>query len=221
MTTTDILLRYRQAFAEGLYVTLKLALIAWVAGLLLGTVTGTLASRYKRRVGYPLRAVSFVLAAIPPIVLLYWAHYPLQEALGVVVDPFITASLILSLINVVVVSEIVRTTLDSFRSEYRVAAQVSGLTRLETLRYVELPLIARHAIPTVLAAQVLILQSTLFASLISVEELFRVAQRINSTIYKPIEIYSAVAMFFVIVCLPIYFLAYVLRRRFLRNYSET
>ncbi|MGH8565928.1 MAG: ABC transporter permease subunit [Gammaproteobacteria bacterium] len=179
MTIVEIILRYRLAFSEGLLVTLQLASIAWISGLLIGTVIGTLASRYRQSVGYPLRAASFALVAIPPIVLLYWAHYPLQDVMGVVINPFVTASAIFSLINVVLVAEIIRTTLDAFRGEYRVAAKVSGMTRLETLRYVEFPLIARQAIPSVLAAQVLILQSTLFASLISVEELFRVSQRIN------------------------------------------
>lgn len=211
MTITNILIRYKTAFAGGLLVTLELAAIAWLTGLIVGTALGILASRYRRQVGYPLRGLSFTLAAIPPIVILYWAHYPLQTALDVIINPFITAAGTLSLINVVMVAEIVRTALDGFRNEYKIAAQVSGMTRMETLRYVELPLIARQVMPSILASQVLILQSTLFASLISVEELFRVAQRINSTIYRPIQIYTALAGFFLLSCLPIYVLAYALR----------
>jgi len=97
------------------------------------------------------------------------------------------------------------------------AAHVTGMTRWETFRFIELPLVSRQVLPSILAAQVLILQSTLFASLISVEELFRVAQRINSQVYRPIQIYTALAGFFLIVCLPLYLLAYILRRRFLRD----
>jgi len=220
VSVMDIILRYREAFSAGLLVTVKLASIAWAVGLLCGILTGILASRYKLWCGYPLRATSFTLAAVPPIVVLYWAHYPLQAALEIVISPFITASAVLSLINVVVVAEITRTALDGFRTEYSVAAQVSGMTRLETLRFIELPLIGRQVAPSILASQVLILQSTLFASLISVEELFRVAQRVNSVVYKPIEIYSAIAVFFLIVCLPMYLLAYLLRRRFVRSLSE-
>ena len=220
MTVIDIILRYRQAFIGGLVVTLTLAAIAWGVGLTIGTVVGVSASRYRYWVGYSLRAVSFTLAAIPPIVLLYWAHYPLQAAIDVVVNPFLTAAAILSLVNAVVVAEIIRSALDDFRMEYRMAAQVSGMTRWETFRFVEFPLVARQVLPSILAAQVLILQSTLFASLISVEELFRVAQRINSVIYQPIQIYTALAGFFLVVCGPVYLLAYILRRRFLRNVSE-
>jgi len=74
LTVIEIILRYREAFTDGLLVTMALAVIAWGAGLTGGILIGSLASRYPRWVGYPLRAVSFTLAAIPPIVLLYWAH---------------------------------------------------------------------------------------------------------------------------------------------------
>jgi ABC-type amino acid transport system permease subunit len=61
---------------------------------------------------------------------------------------------------------------------------------------------------------------TLFASLISVQELFRVAQQINSQIYKPIEIYTALAVFFIAICLPLNLLAYWFKKKYTRNLSE-
>jgi ABC-type amino acid transport system permease subunit len=65
-----------------------------------------------------------------------------------------------------------------------------------------------------------VLQSTLFGSLISVEEVFRVAQRINATAYQPVQIYTALALFFLLLCLPLYLLAYWLHMKFTRDYSE-
>jgi ABC-type amino acid transport system permease subunit len=67
---------------------------------------------------------------------------------------------------------------------------------------------------------VTILQATLFASLISVDEIFRVAQRINAIVYRPIEIYTALAGFFLLICLPLNGLAYFLEARFTRDLSE-
>ena len=68
--------------------------------------------------------------------------------------------------------------------------------------------------------QVVMLHATLFASLISVEEIFRVAQRINSSIYRPVEIYTALACFFLLVCLPINLLAVHLKNTYTRDMSE-
>jgi ABC-type amino acid transport system permease subunit len=64
------------------------------------------------------------------------------------------------------------------------------------------------------------LQATLFASLISVDEIFRVAQQVNSLIYKPVEIYSMLALLFIAICVPLHLLANYLRQKYTRDYSE-
>jgi ABC-type amino acid transport system permease subunit len=85
---------------------------------------------------------------------------------------------------------------------------------------IQLPLILRQVIPALLPLQVVMLHTTLFASLISVEEIFRVAQRINAQIYRPVEIYTALGIFFLGVCLPVNGVALWLKRRFTRDLSE-
>ena len=64
------------------------------------------------------------------------------------------------------------------------------------------------------------LQLTLFASLITVGEIFRVAQQINAQIYEPMQIYSALAIFFLVICLPLNGLAEWLKHKFTRDISE-
>lgn len=220
MNVFDIIIRYREAFAQGLFVTLKLAAITWFVGMSLGGLIGASAHRWPRAVGLPLRSIAFLLSGIPLLVLLYWAHFPLQTLLHIVIDPFVTAASLLSLINTVIVAEIWRTALDDFRREYLLAAMVCGMKRGEALRYIQIPLVLRSALPMLLAVQVTMLQMTLFASLISVEELFRVAQRINASIYRPVEIYSALAVFFIIICVPPYLVAFWMRQQFTRDLSE-
>ena len=201
-------------------VTLKLAAITWSIGLSLGGVAGVSAHRWPLAVGVPLRSLTFLLSGVPFLVLLYWAHFPLQTLLNIVVNPFITAATILSIINTVFVAEIWRSALNDFRREYVLAAMTCGMTFGELVRHIQIPLVFRQALPMLVAVQVAMLQMTLFASLISVEELFRVAQRINSSIHKPVEIYSALAIFFLVICIPPYYLAFWMRRRFTRNLSE-
>lgn len=214
MSTWDILIQFHRALLDGLVVTLQLAFVAWLVGLAIGVPFGILANQYAKTAGYLLRALSFTLAAIPPIVLLYWFHYPLQQLIGINFQPFVTASLVLSLLNIGIVAEIVRAGLDGFPKQYRLAGLLYGMTPIQTFRYIEFPLIFRQVLPGLLATEVFILQGTIFASLISVEELFRVAQRIDSSIYRSIQIYSALAIFFVAICMPLYGLAFILRRRF-------
>ena len=220
MNVFEIIIRYREGFAYGLFVTLKLAIVTWISGLIFGWLIGTSAHRWPRPVGIPLRVVSFTLSGVPFLVLLYWAHFPLQTLLDVVINPFVTAAFLLSFINTVIVAEVWRSALDDFRKEYSLAAQVCGMSTGEILRFIKIPLVFHQALPMLLAVQVAMLQMTLFASLISVEELFRVAQRINSSIHKPVEIYTALAIFFIFICVPPYVLAFWLRVKYTRDMSE-
>ena len=204
---------------SGLQVTLELCLIIWTSGILFGTFFGIAGARWLS-VAIPLKVFSVILAAVPALVFLFWMHYPLQTMLGVVIDPFITAAAALSIINITLVADLVREVLKDFPQHYVWAAKVSGLTEKETVLHIKLPVILRQTLPGLLNIQIIMLQSTLFASLISVDEIFRTAQRINSLVYRPIPIYTLLALFFILVCVPLHGLVYYLRVRFTRDLSE-
>jgi His/Glu/Gln/Arg/opine family amino acid ABC transporter permease subunit len=221
MTVLEIIAKYHEAFASGLFVTIKLSAVVWLSGILVGFLLGTVGASHPKTFGRLIALGSFLLSGMPLLVLLFWLHYPMQVMLGVVINPFITAWIALGITNVFGVAEAVRNALADFPSQYSMAAKVAGLTPHETLIHVKAPILLRQLLPILLTLQVAMLQATLFASLISVEELFKVAQRINSMIYKPIEIYTALGIFFLLVCLPINGFALWLKGRFTRNLSES
>lgn len=220
MSVFQILIKYREGLLIGLSITLKLCLIIWSSGLIVGTILGVSGSKWKKMVGMPAGFFSFFISGIPVLVLLYWLHYPMQEILGVVLDPFYTSAATISIINIFAVSELVQKVLLDFPDQYITAAKVCGLSQKQIVLNIQLPIVLRQILPSLLIIQVNMLQMTLFASLISVEEVFRVAQRINSQVYRPIEIYSALAIFFLAICLPLNGLAAYMKRRFTRNLSE-
>lgn len=219
MTVFDILITYRQGFLQGLLVTLQLCLIIWGSGIVLGTALG-IAAANDRALGRVTQGVAFTLSAVPTLVFLFWLHYPAQAMFNVVIDPFYTAAFTLSIVNLFAVCEMVRQAVRDFPQQYLIAAKVSGLAHRDQVLYIQLPLLFRQLLPGYLTLQVTMLHATLFASLISVEEIFRVAQRINATIYKPVEIYTALGVFFLLVCLPINGLAAYLKHRYTRDMSE-
>jgi polar amino acid transport system permease protein len=220
MNPIDILITYFPAFIEGLAVTMKLCLIIWSTGIIGGAALGIAAARYPEEFGWPVRAASFFVQSMPLLVLLFWLHYPAQAVFNVVIDPFITAAFTFAIVNMFGVAELIRGAIVDFPKQYLTAAKVTGLDAKTTVFKIQLPLIFREVLPPLLILQVTMLHCTLFASLISVEEIFRVAQRINAQIYKPVEIYTALGLFFVAVCIPITLLAAWLKHRFTRDLSE-
>jgi len=140
--------------------------------------------------------------------------------MDVVIDPFYTGAFTLAVINIFAVADIVRGALNDFPQQYLTAAKVTGLTRRQTILDIQLPLIFREVLPPLLLLQVMLLHTTLFTSLISVDEIFRAAQRINAQVYRPVEIYTALGVFFLMVCLPVNGLALWLKHKYTRDLSE-
>lgn len=219
MSVVDIIIRYHTELLRGLVVTLELFILSSVIGISLGILFGVLGARYKE-MGVLVSVSSFILASIPLLVILFWFYYPFQTIMGILLSAFTTAVISLSLINVAAIAELIRGTLKEFPKQYVTVAKISGLSNKEIFYKIQFPMIFRQIIPSILTTQVFILQATLFASLIAVPEILRVAQNINAVIYKPIQIYTSLALFFVVTLVPINYFAYVLKQRFTRDFSD-
>ena len=209
-----ILTEYNEDFLVGLSVTLQMTILIWSIGIILGAILGVLSARFKKLIGLPSKIITFLLGGIPVLVFLYWLHYPAQTLLDIQVDGFVTAVFALSILNIFLVAEQVRNAIENFPNEYILSAEVCGFTRNQITRLIQAPYILKQIIPSILLIQVVMMHSTLFASLISVDELFRIASRVNSEVYKPVEVYSALAIFFLLLSLPITGLSYYLKKRY-------
>ncbi|UAB80962.1 ABC transporter permease subunit [Marixanthomonas sp. SCSIO 43207] len=219
-TTFDLIVKYKEAFAGGLLVTTKLALISWFLGITIGAFIGVVSSKNKKIIGIPFQIISIVITSVPILVFLFWLHYPAQSILNVGVQPFYTATFMLTIINIIAVSEIVKNGILNLPKQYLEVAKLSGLSKKKQILKIEFPLIIRHILPSILMAQVNILHMSLFASLISVNEIFRVSQRVISLEYKPVEIYMALGIFFLLISLPINLIALYFKKKYIRDISE-
>lgn len=219
MSVFGLLHEYGRAFLSGVTTTAALSLIVWFAGLFFGGLLGILAARYAS-LGRLSQVIGFLVGSIPVIVILVWFYYPAQVLAGITVSPFSTAAFALSLVNIVVVAELVRPAITGLPNEYLLVGRVCGMPGAAVLRRIAFPLVIRQLIPSLLLSQVIIMQATLFASLISVEEIFRVTQEINAQVYQPVELYTALALFFLLVSAPINGLALYLRHLYSRDFSE-
>lgn len=220
MSIFDIFLTYKEGFLQGLGVTLKLCILVWSIGIFVGTAFGILSAKYYRSFGLVSKIISSLISGVPILVLLYWLYYPVQQQLQIDIPPFTIAVFALSLINVFVVSDLVNNSIKDLPSQYVMAAKVSGLSERTILTKIQIPLIFKHLLGPVLLAQITILHSSIFASLINVDEIFRQIQRVNAMVYKPIELYTALALFFIVITVPLNLVAFYLKRKYAKDYSE-
>lgn len=210
----EIIYKYKSEFLIGLSVTLKMTLLIWVIGISLGSLIGILSARFKKAIGLPAKVITFFLGGIPVLVFLYWLHYPFQTILGIQIEGFYTTILALTIINTFLVAEQVRTAVEQFPKDYILSAEVCGFSPIDIIKKIQAPHIIRQVLPSIILIQVIMMHSTLFGSLISVDEIFRIASRVNSQIYKPVEVFSSLAVFFLILSLPLTALSYFLKRKY-------
>lgn len=220
MSPWQILWAYREAFFDGFLVTVELVLLTAAIGTVSAFALELMCQwtgGYVRRV---IDMLAFCVAAIPALVILFWLYYPGQALLGIDVAPFWTALFALSLINSMALYRMVADFFADFPQQFVATGLVCGLRRGQIIRYIQVPLLLRALFPRWLDQQVVILQTSLFASLISVEETFRVAQRINAVAYIPVVIYTSMALIFLCSAGGVMYYAKWLRARFYHDFSE-
>lgn len=215
----DVLIEYHHLFLQGFLTTIKLLLLIMVIGVPLGVFLGVLGGRYSRSVSLAVNGLKFLTKIVPVLVLLFWLHYPLQAILGIVVDPFWTTVVALSFVNMVTVAYIVQSELKLLPIAYKEAGMTLGMTKGQIVEHIELPILMKRALPSIALNQAVMLEYTLFASLISVPELFKVSQTINSMVYNPVAIYSLLVLFFAIILAPLHILITLYKKRNIIQYD--
>lgn len=218
MEIFDLLFKYKEALLKGLYTTLYLSFMIWIIGIVLGTLIGIISGDKNRFVSSIAKTLSTLISGVPILVLLYWMYYPMQQILDIEFNPINIAIIAFSFVNTFMVADVVREGIASLPKQFATTGMVAGLSKKTVFLKIQLPLIFRSLIGPILFIQITMLHNSIFASLINVDDIFRQIQRINALEYKPIELYSILALFFLIITLPLNLLATRFKKRFTKNY---
>jgi|SRR3989344_3229896 len=215
----EVLIQYRHLFLAGFLTTIKLWALIIIIGVPLGILFGVIGGRYSKAFNKIVSSLKFLTKVIPVLVLLFWLHFPFQALLGVVIDPFWTTIIALGFVNLVAVGFIIQSELKLLPVAYSEAGMTLGMSKKQIVRHIELPILMRRVLPSISLNQATMLEYTLFASLISVPELFRVAQSINAMVYDPVSVYSLLVLFFVIILAPLHLFIVWYKKRSVIEYD--
>ncbi len=144
-----------------------------------------------------------VFFAIPVLVLLVWIYYCLPLLLPVKPTAFQTAWACLTLSLSAFVAEIVRAGVSSVPQGEVEAARVLGLTPWQTFRLIILPQAFRRMLPALLGQYITAIKLSSLASIISVTEIVYQTQLAIATTYRPLELYTAAALAYMTIILPL------------------
>jgi len=197
----DVIWRNKYLFLGGLSVTLKLFVLALAGGLPLGIILGLGSLSSRRWLYYPTRAYVNFIRNIPLILVVFWVYFSLPLISGRSLGPFTSAVVAFVIFEATYFCEIIRAGFQSVSKGQIQSAYSTGLTYFQMVRYVLIPIAIRRVIPSLLTQGIVILQDTSLAYVIGLREFVRTAAIVDSREVRPLELYSFVAIVFLVLCL--------------------
>jgi His/Glu/Gln/Arg/opine family amino acid ABC transporter permease subunit len=149
---------------------------------------------------YSVTAYVNVLRSSPLLMIMFWAYYTGPMITGTPTSAYTAALIALAAFEVAYFTELVRAGLQSISSGQRDAALATGLKPSQAMRLVILPQALRRMLPSLLSQSIIAFQDSTIASVIGVSDVFAMTNIISAREQRPIELYTAVAAIFFILC---------------------
>lgn len=196
------LLRYTHLFVVGVEVTLAYTAGTVLLGLVLGLLIGLGRLSKSRLVNIPLIGLIEVFRCTPLLVQIVWFYYALPVVLGLQIPAVVAATLVLSLYTAAFYAEIFRGGIASIERGQWDAARALGLRPWHVMRLVVLPQAVRRMVPPFLNQSIIQLKNTSLVSTIAVPDLLYQGTLITADTYRPLEVYTAVAVIYFALLFP-------------------
>ena len=198
------------ALLEGAKMTLIISIIGLVGGLIIGLVAG-FARAYGGWISNHIALVFIeIIRGTPIVVQVMFIYFALPMAFpDLRIDPFTAAVVTIMINSGAYIAEITRGAVLSINKGFREAGLALGLSSRETLRYVIMPLALRRMLPPLGNQWIVSIKDTSLFIVIGVAELTRQGQEIIAGNFRALEIWSAVAIIYLVITLV---LSFVLRR---------
>lgn len=213
----DLIQRSLPLLVQGLVVTLFLGVVAFTLGSALGLLIA-LARLSRLR---PLRwfAVGYVsiFRGTPLLIQILLIYFGLPQV-GIRLEPIPSAILALTLHAAAYLSENFRSGIMAVERGQWEAAFALGMPYRKVFQRIVAPQAARIAIPSVGSRFIALMKDTSLASVVTVVELTRVAERVGSSTFRYIEMFVIVAIIYWMVNTVLSFGQEILERRMGRAY---
>ena len=166
----EVARRYLPDILSGVVVTLELAALVVVSGLVLGLLLAVIRAFQIRPINFVLVLFVDVFRAVPPLVIMILAYFALPYA-GVQFSGFVAAWLSLMLVLAAFAEEIYWAGILSVDKGQWEASRSTGLTFFDTLVHVVLLQAVRMTIPPLTNRTIAITKNTALASVVAVQEI--------------------------------------------------
>ena len=217
---TQFALSTGRLLLEGALVTLQITLVAVSCGVLIGLFVGVAELSSYRILRIPAKIYVDIIRGTPLLVQIFIIYFALPAIIGMRIEPYIAAVVACSINSGAYVAEIFRAGIQSIDKGQFEAGRSLGLNWYQTMLKIVIPQAFRRTIPQLGNEFIAMLKDSSLVSVIGFEELTRKGQLVIAATYRSFEIWSAVAIIYLIMTLTISRLVSYLEKKYNSNGSR-
>jgi len=209
----DVIVANLPYLLRGLELTVFLSLVGLVGSSIFGTLLALFRMSPRWWLRWPAGIYVDLMRMVPLIMVIFWIFFLFPILLGHAVAPVLAASAALIVFNSSYMAEVIRAGIQSVPRGLSEAGRSSGLSYVQCMGHVVLPVALKHMLPALVSRLIALLMGTSLAYIIGVTEFFRAANDINNRVFRPYDIYIFVAIVYFGLCYSLSFLGRRLERR--------
>ncbi len=210
----EVVLDYLPALAIGIKNTVILTLFGMSGALTVGLVLSMMVISHRRLIRFPAIAYIEFFRGVPFLVVLVWMFYALPAISGISIGAFTAALISLTVCQSAYSGEVFRAGIESLDKGQMESARTLGMSYALAMRRIILPQAIRRMVPPLVNSFIGMLKWSSLASIIAVPELLYQGNIIIQRTYRPMELYTVIAIIYFAVSYPIASLARYMERRY-------
>jgi polar amino acid transport system permease protein len=204
---------YRALFMKGWLLMLGISLVAMVLSVVLGFLLMMGCRAPIEPVRLFCQGYITLMRGTPLLVVLLLGYYGVANPLRLG-EALPAGTVLLAMFEAAYLAEIFRGALESIGRSQRDAARAVGFSAWQTYRYVLIPQSVRRALPSTAGELVSLVKSSSLLSVLGIEEVTQITRLINSRSYTSLEGFIPLALAYLLITIPLSYLATRLERRF-------
>lgn len=201
------LFHYWPVFVRGAVVTLELTFGGSALALILGLLMGLGKNGTIAPVRYICTAYVEFIRGTPALVQIVWIYYCFPIIFGLQMNGEITMIVALGIHSGAYVAEIFRAGVNAVDRGQFAASRALGMSPMLIMRRIILPQAIQKMTPPLINEFASLLKLTTLGSTIAVYELLHESNNLIASTYRPLEVYTALAVIFFIITYPFILMA--------------
>ena len=183
----------------GIKVTIPLAALSFAFAFIIALAVALVQFANVKGLKQLSRFYVWIIRGTPVLVQLYIVFFGLPK-IGITLTAFPAAVIVFSINEGAYMSESLRASLESVPHGQIEAGYCVGMSYLQIMRRIVLPQALRIAFPSLGNALISLVKETSMAATITVVEMFRAAQQVNSIYIEPLWLYTEAAFMYLMFC---------------------